>query len=176
MGALVGEQLGMNSPQFSQQSWGSQFSARLLTGFAAGATTAVARGGKVAIQQIATDAFGNALGSSLADALGPQNTPQESFRSGEIAQQNAQAASVQGVGPWSHVNHRNGSDVESDRVSTLNGFVQAFAIPVAVGPGEGTLLAAGPGYTGGLGKIDWHGEQVERAMRLAEESMPSEHR
>ena len=81
VGALVGEQLGMNSPQFSQQSWGSQFSARLLTGFAAGATTAVARGGKVAIQQIATDAFGNALGQSLAYSNG--QTTGSSSGSGE---------------------------------------------------------------------------------------------
>lgn len=36
------------------------------SGFAAGATTAVLRGGKISVVQIATDAFGNALGNSLA--------------------------------------------------------------------------------------------------------------
>ncbi|GKS92669.1 hypothetical protein AVTE2539_24910 [Acidovorax sp. SUPP2539] len=37
-----------------------------LSGFAAGLATAVARGGRVSVQQVATDAFGNALGESLA--------------------------------------------------------------------------------------------------------------
>ncbi|WP_440968193.1 hypothetical protein ACL58G_24875 [Massilia sp. GER05] len=36
------------------------------TGMAAGATTAIARGGKFDIVRVATDAFGNALGNSLA--------------------------------------------------------------------------------------------------------------
>ncbi|MDA8456978.1 hypothetical protein M4R22_19645 [Acidovorax sp. GBBC 3334] len=37
-----------------------------LRGLAAGVTTAVARGGRISIQQVATDAFGNALGESIA--------------------------------------------------------------------------------------------------------------
>jgi len=37
-----------------------------VSGFAAGVTTAVMRGGRIATTQIAADAFGNALGSSLA--------------------------------------------------------------------------------------------------------------
>ena len=41
-------------------------------------------GGKVSVQQVAVDRFGNALGSSLADAMGQQNT----------AQQNAQARAL----------------------------------------------------------------------------------
>jgi hypothetical protein len=40
-----------------------------LKGVAAGTTAAVMRGGRVSVQQVATDAFGNALGSSLADAM-----------------------------------------------------------------------------------------------------------
>ncbi|MCC5613382.1 hypothetical protein LC612_43575, partial [Nostoc sp. CHAB 5834] len=40
---------------------------------------------------VAVDAFGNALGSSLAEAIGPRYTAQESFRRGEIEQQNAQS-------------------------------------------------------------------------------------
>ncbi|WP_140637571.1 LysM peptidoglycan-binding domain-containing protein, partial [Methylibium rhizosphaerae] len=42
------------------------FTHRLLTGMVAGATTAVLRGGRFSVQQVAADAFGNALGSSLA--------------------------------------------------------------------------------------------------------------
>jgi len=37
-----------------------------LSGLAAGLTTAVARGGRISVQQVAADAFGNALGESLA--------------------------------------------------------------------------------------------------------------
>ncbi|MBA2675084.1 LysM peptidoglycan-binding domain-containing protein, partial [Ramlibacter sp.] len=68
VGQAVGGAMGMNDPGFATRSFGEQFGARLVTGLAAGAATAVARGGKIAIQQIATDAFGNALGSSLAEA------------------------------------------------------------------------------------------------------------
>lgn len=91
VGQAVGGALGMNERGFSELSFGQQFGTRLLTGVAAGTAAAIARGGRVAIQQVATDAFGNALGSSLADAMGQQNTAQESFRRGEINQQNAQA-------------------------------------------------------------------------------------
>ncbi|WP_311221940.1 MULTISPECIES: hypothetical protein [unclassified Acidovorax] len=63
--------------------------------------------------EVATDAFGNALGSSLAD-YSSGNTAQESFRRGEIAQQNAQAAPVQGFGPWTAADYRSGSDIQGD--------------------------------------------------------------
>jgi hypothetical protein len=45
------------------------FASRLLTGFAAGTTTAVLHGGRVSVQQIATDAFGQALGNGFVDAM-----------------------------------------------------------------------------------------------------------
>ncbi|MGC5935106.1 HNH endonuclease, partial [Ralstonia pseudosolanacearum] len=47
-------------------------------GIAAGTTAAVMRGGRVQIAQIAADAFGNALGSSLAEANLPQPTMPQS--------------------------------------------------------------------------------------------------
>ncbi|MBC7814162.1 MAG: LysM peptidoglycan-binding domain-containing protein, partial [Burkholderiales bacterium] len=40
-----------------------------LSGIAAGTTVALARGGKIEMARIATDAFGNALGSSLAETI-----------------------------------------------------------------------------------------------------------
>ncbi|WP_395688963.1 LysM peptidoglycan-binding domain-containing protein [Caenimonas koreensis] len=43
------------------------FGARLMTGMAAGATAAVFRGGRVSVQQVAVDAFGNAIGYGLVD-------------------------------------------------------------------------------------------------------------
>jgi len=49
-----------------------------LSGFAAGTAAAAARGGRVSVQQVATDAFGNAIGSSLVDAM---SSPQESIYS-----------------------------------------------------------------------------------------------
>ena len=69
-------------------------------------------------------AMGNAIGQGIAD--GPQNSAQQSFRQSEIREQNAQAAGMQGVGPWSDANYRNGMDIESDRVSDFNAFANAF--------------------------------------------------
>jgi len=69
VGQAVGSELGLNDPNFATKySFGEQFGRRLVTGLAAGAATAVARGGKVAVTQVAVDAFGNALGYSLAEA------------------------------------------------------------------------------------------------------------
>jgi hypothetical protein len=48
------------------------FAARAGAGFAAGGAVALARGGKVAVQQVATDAFGNAIGQGLVDLSQPQ--------------------------------------------------------------------------------------------------------
>jgi YD repeat-containing protein len=69
VGQVVGGAMGMNNPAFNTLPFGEQFGARLVTGLAAGTTAAVMRGGKVAIQQVAVDAFGNALGSSLAESM-----------------------------------------------------------------------------------------------------------
>nr|WP_258537876.1 LysM domain-containing protein [Pandoraea pnomenusa] len=46
----------------------------MLVGTAAAATTSVLRGGRIAMQQVATDAFGNALGTALGASLEPGNS------------------------------------------------------------------------------------------------------
>lgn len=74
-----------------------QFATRMTTGLVTGTAAAVMRGGKVVVQQIAVDAFGNALGSSLASA--------------------SAGSSVQGQGPWSEADYRNGSDIQSDNAA-----------------------------------------------------------
>ena len=90
VGHMVGSAMGLNDPGFKNQSFAQQLGARLVKGLAAGTATAVARGGKVAIQQIAVDAFGQTLGESLAESMtGIQNTPQQKFRQAELKQQEA---------------------------------------------------------------------------------------
>ncbi len=61
VGAGVGQAVGAQL--------GNGFGGRLSTGLIAGTAAAVMRGGKVAIQQVAVDAFGNALGESLAGSM-----------------------------------------------------------------------------------------------------------
>jgi hypothetical protein len=51
-----------------------QFGARLATGLVAGGVAAAARGGRVAVQQVAVDAFGNALACNM---VGQTNVPQQ---------------------------------------------------------------------------------------------------
>jgi YD repeat-containing protein len=48
---------------------------RTVSGVAAGVTASVLNGGHINVTQIATDAFGNALGSSLADAISRPSLP-----------------------------------------------------------------------------------------------------
>ena len=62
-----------------------------LSGLAAGTAAAVMRGGRFSVQQVATDAFGQALGNSLAEgsfSMQSQNSAQQSFRGSEIQAQN----------------------------------------------------------------------------------------
>jgi YD repeat-containing protein len=58
---------GVKTEAFGRASFGEQLFESTLAGFTAGATAAVLQGGKVSVQQVATDAFGNALGSSIAE-------------------------------------------------------------------------------------------------------------
>jgi len=46
--------------------FGERLAKSTLSGLAAGAAAAIARGGRVTVQQVAMDAFGNALGESIA--------------------------------------------------------------------------------------------------------------
>lgn len=69
VGQAVGSALGMNNPGFRKLSFGEQLGTRLVTSLAAGSAAAIARGGRTTVQQIALDAFGNALGYSVMDAM-----------------------------------------------------------------------------------------------------------
>jgi YD repeat-containing protein len=66
VGSAVSDVVG---PVFGDSPFG-QFATRATSGFAAGVTAAAMRGGRVSVTQVATDAFGNALGDSIAEANG----------------------------------------------------------------------------------------------------------
>jgi hypothetical protein len=66
VGSYVGEQLKSSDLFTGWDTSAADLVRGSISGFAAGTATAVARGGRISIQQVATDAFGNALGSSLA--------------------------------------------------------------------------------------------------------------
>ena len=88
------------------QDWGSgagaRFAGAALVGLAAGTAASLARGGRVNITQMATDVFGNLVGSSLANAMQPA------------------APAPQGVGPYSSRDYRNGMDIDSDNANATN--------------------------------------------------------
>ncbi|WP_316682958.1 LysM peptidoglycan-binding domain-containing protein, partial [Ralstonia flaminis] len=63
-----------------------QFAKGVLSSLAAGTTTAVARGGRVDVATIATDAFGNALVSSLAGQSSSTSSSQEDVLGQKIAE------------------------------------------------------------------------------------------
>jgi hypothetical protein len=72
VGAGVGSAVGGAVGESMNGALGNATAEKLVTGtlagLASGSTVALMRGGRVSIQQIAADAFGNALGSSLAGA------------------------------------------------------------------------------------------------------------
>ncbi|MDQ0072702.1 YD repeat-containing protein [Variovorax boronicumulans] len=80
VGAGVGAAVsGPASSIFGPSDFG-QFATRFASGLAGGLTTAALRGGKISVTQVATDAFGNALGSSLAESFGQtSNVPGDGY-------------------------------------------------------------------------------------------------
>ena len=67
----VNEALGLTENGVSQNLVGAEkLGKSALSGFAAGLTTAALRGGRINATQVATDAFGNALGYSIAEGFG----------------------------------------------------------------------------------------------------------
>lgn len=99
VGSAVGHALGMNAQSFQNAGFGEQLGKRLLTGLAAGAATAVAHGGKIAVQQVAVDAFGNALARSFADgATGDQRRAADAVRLSDAVYGGADAAPAPYVG------------------------------------------------------------------------------
>lgn len=91
VGAGVGSLVqGPASSVFGNSNPG-QFATALTSSLAAGATTAALKGGHFSIQQVATDAFGNAIGSSLANVNGQSagsSSGQQEDVLGEFIRQN----------------------------------------------------------------------------------------
>ncbi|MHA6823013.1 LysM peptidoglycan-binding domain-containing protein [Ralstonia pseudosolanacearum] len=73
VGAAIGEVAGSALAGSGLDAGVQKFVARTVAGIAAGTTAAVMRGGRVQIAQIVADAFGNALGESLAAASSSQS-------------------------------------------------------------------------------------------------------
>jgi len=69
VGAGVGEAVAPGLARAFGSDPMGQFATRMTTGLVAGTAAAVMRGGRVAIQQVAVDAFGNALATSLVDSM-----------------------------------------------------------------------------------------------------------
>jgi YD repeat-containing protein len=74
VGWAAGDALGMNKLAYGEAGFGERLMKGSITGFAAAATAAVARGGRIAVQQVAVDAFGRALGDSLTTSISYGNT------------------------------------------------------------------------------------------------------
>ncbi|WP_048438362.1 LysM peptidoglycan-binding domain-containing protein [Caenimonas sp. SL110] len=108
-GAAVGNVVGNALGKAWGGSAGGNFAADVATRLAASGTAAVLRGGKVQVAQVVVDAFGNAVRGAAVEEL-------------------------QGQGPWSDANYRNGGDVQDDIV----GETAAFHRLVAAGAAEQT--------------------------------------
>ncbi|CAN7717298.1 DUF4214 domain-containing protein [Duganella sp. LjRoot269] len=106
-GAAFGQALGSNSTLAAIFGQTNDLAVRTVSGFAAGATASILRGGKIAVAQIATDAFGNALGSSLAaNSSGTPDLSTDKWdKIKQDVQNGARTASLNGPGsplrPWS---------------------------------------------------------------------------
>ncbi|AKU20338.1 DUF4214 domain-containing protein [Massilia sp. NR 4-1] len=71
VGNVLDEKLGLtvNGQRVAGMKFGDKLINSTISNFASGATAAIFRGGKATVAQIATDAFGNALGTSMVEAI-----------------------------------------------------------------------------------------------------------
>jgi YD repeat-containing protein len=156
VGQAVGGALGINDPGFKSLGFGEQFGARLMTGLATGTASTVMRGGKVAIEQVVVDAFGNALGESLASQSDPRG---QVYNDGDVARSELRVRSAGQTDP-----------------STLNAFVDAFGGAQGWANGRDTgndvLLAAGEGFSLGSGNDSdrFRAENLARMQRMLDET------
>ncbi|MFN7862986.1 MAG: hypothetical protein ACK5N7_06635, partial [Curvibacter sp.] len=97
-----------------------------LSGFAAGTATTLARGGRVAVTQIATDAFGNALGSSLGGEMA--KSAAEERLAQERAKQRTHAYQVPMVDPDTGDHIEMGALLAPPRVRSIAGISTAELI------------------------------------------------
>jgi hypothetical protein len=68
IGAGVGQMVGQGLQNTAFQDAFGKYGVAVASGFAGGAAAAVARGGRISVAQVAVDAFGNVIGSSIAEA------------------------------------------------------------------------------------------------------------
>ncbi|GKS92667.1 LysM peptidoglycan-binding domain-containing protein [Acidovorax sp. SUPP2539] len=147
VGASVGQAL-QSANAFSSLGggFGTDLARGAVSGFAGGMVTAVMRGGRVSVQQVATDAFGNALGQSLA--AGSQLQPESIYSLGGTGAQLPN------------------QDALAQRQSEYDQMVDSFGNPNVYGRDDDVLLAAGPGYSGGMGQSD-RDRNIARMLEIA---------
>jgi hypothetical protein len=166
VGAGVGQAVGLVFGEAFGSTPAGQFGAGLATGLVARTAAAVMHGGKVAIQQVAIDAFGNALGSSLASAASEPNappaaSPQENAALREMFELDSRAGHpfdantriANGIAPA-------GTHVKA----TLDQIVRAMSDGDLPRDDEGVQLAAGRGF-GGLGSGPEASPELKRGLR-----------
>jgi len=130
------------------------FAARALTGLAAGAAVNAMRGGKVSIQQVATDAFGNALGGSFVDMM---QQPSDNRGMLNAANQAADPAYYGSAADNSYGDWPDQSAAEDARLGRMNAQAESDMLYSlnAGGTGIGLRLGGGVGlHAGGLRGMD----------------------
>jgi hypothetical protein len=88
---------GVRTSKFKNAGFGEQVVKAGLSGFAAGIATAVARGGRISVTQVAVDAFANALGNSLANAANGPSQSERELQQREDARDAAMARAFNGA-------------------------------------------------------------------------------
>lgn len=153
IGAAAGREaasaLGVAGPN-PQLTGSDRFVRAIGAGVIAGTVTSIARGGRVSAVQIASDAFGNALGQSLASqstsgGVAPAARTPFPDADGTFYGPAAQLPSLDSVAAWAN---------------------QPFS-PVAADRSNDVTFAAGDGYTGGVPSKSLRDENIARMQAMA---------
>ncbi len=149
VGAGVGAQIN-SAMNYNPQVNGFDLGKSVLSATGAALATTVMRGGRVSVTQVATDAFGNVLGQSLAGTNKPT----------ALAGVSQAGATDDPLGDFIAQNQGSWNQRQQ--------FVDAFRNPVRYSQADDVQLAAGPGYDGGIGQSDRE-RNIARMQDLANE-------
>ena len=161
-GSAVSWKVGDLFHATSKLGFGEGLVVSTLSGVAAGLTTTIFRGGRVDVQQVGVDAFGNALGKSLAGASTSSKYSEAAISAREDMRDPATAQVVDGYASLSASN--NAGYFASRSVEEGRTFSDAYGPVISFDPTADTL---------GVGRGPVSLQQVGRKVYLTDDPSPS---
>lgn len=158
LGVTVGGERNLNANASNQSFFGMGAAGAVLrgtlSGLGAGTAAAVARGGKVAIQQVATDAFGNALAEVMVGQMQQASQQEGSLQNAREATAGSGLRLQKDAGDLPYRSKLGGSNWDMSTNYSLLGADETMRLPTQVGDRYSITVQAGDS-TSAIAQREW---------------------